>query len=453
MPPKEDLVNIGKKISIRTIQFVIAVITLIISVLLLVATYRASTGYQEMRSETDEYIRMHDCARMMTDASDYLTEQVRCFAETGDIEYLNNYFTEANETKRRDKALEEIEKIAGRSAAFDALSQSMNESVTLMGREYYSMKLTAISYGIDLSTLPPEVRDAKISGVDAALSPAEMDELARSMLYDETYHAEKQKIMDNMKTCLGELEKDVESKQSYTVENFGHVLDSQRVLIIIAIIGVLMAILLTLILLVGPLLHAVVYIRADEPIPIRGSKEFQFLAKTYNVMYEANTEQKEKLAYDATHDSLTGLYNRSGYDFYMKNTNWDDSALIILDVDKFKDVNDKNGHDKGDEVLQKAAKAIKDSFRAQDYVCRLGGDEFAVILVHVTEESTRVIRNKVNAINNILRDTSDGLPGAALSAGVAFGNGENYDEVFRKADAELYKVKNSGGGDCSFFEE
>lgn len=450
MSQKETSVNVGNKISIRTIQFLIAVLTLIISVLLLVATHKASAGYQELRSETDEYIRMHDSARMMTDASDYLTEQVRCFAETGDIEHLNNYFDEANNVKRRDKALEEIEAIAGRSKAFDALSQSMNESVVLMDREYYSMKLTAIAHGIDLSTLPPEVRDVKISDADAALSHAEMDEIARSMLYDDTYHYEKQKIMDNMKTCLDELEKDVDAKQKYTVENFGHILGVQRALIITAIVMILLAIVLTLLLLVGPLLHAVVYIRADEPIPIKGSKEFQFLAKTYNVMYEANKEQKEKLAYDATHDALTGLYNRSGYDFYMKNTNWDDSALIILDIDKFKSVNDTNGHEKGDEVLCKAAKSIKDSFRSQDYVCRLGGDEFAVILVHINEDSKSIIRNKVNAINKILHDTSDGLPESALSAGAAFGNGESSDEVFRRADAALYKVKSSGGGDCAF---
>lgn len=416
--------------------------------LLLFATYEARTGYTEMRTETDSYIELQQSADDLQLASDYLTEQVRCYAETGERIYMDNYFEEANVTMRREHALAALKKLSGRNKAYDSLAAAMKESVALMDREYYSMKLTSEVYGYKDSTLPEEVRNVELSKKDAALSIEEKDNLARAMVFDDEYHREKDLISSNMNDCLEELREQLRIQQTDTADAFGNLLRRQQLLIMIAITVTLLAMLFTLFLLVSPLLRAVMYIRADEPIPVTGSKEFRFLAQTYNVMYESNKEQKEKLAFDATHDHLTGLYNRSGYDFYLNNVNIDDSALIIIDADKFKDINDSKGHEFGDKILQKIATAIKSSFRAQDYVCRLGGDEFAVILVHINDEYSGVIEKKINLINNRLADTSDGLPYVQISAGAAFGKDVDADEMFRKADAALYKVKSNGGSGC-----
>ena len=198
-------------------------------------------------------------------------------------------------------------------------------------------------------------------------------------------------------------------------------------------------------LLVSPLLRAIVFIHADEPIPVEGSKEFRFLADTYNTIYKTNKDQKEQLEYEASHDHLTGLYNRSGFDFFMKSLDLDDTALIIIDMDKFKKVNDENGHEIGDKILIKTARVIKETFRSQDYVCRLGGDEFAIILQHVDSVSVKAVAEKIHVINKKLADTSDELPAIHVSAGVALGTNRDPDEVFREADSSMYKVKLEGG--------
>ena len=435
----------GKGVSIRNIQIIITVITVIISILLLAATYKAASGYRVMRDETNEFIALQESAAELQEASDYLTEQVRCYAETGKLEYLNNYFNEAKATRRRDHALETIESYMSESAAAESLGAAMKESVALMEREYYSMRLTSEAYGYDLSKLPEEIQDVKLSKKDAALSDDKKEALARKMVFDDVYHGEKQLIYDNMADCLSALEKTVEKEQQATSDEFAALFKQLRLMIIIAILITLAAMAFTLLLLVSPLLRAVVFIHADEPIPVEGSKEFRFLADTYNSMYESNKEQKEQLEFEATHDHLTGLYNRSGYDYFMKNMELDDTALIILDVDKFKKVNDNNGHDVGDLILAKVARCIRESFRSQDHVCRLGGDEFAVILQHVDSVSLKAVADKVNLINDKLADTSDGLPAVHLSAGVALGLNRDRDEVFRKADASLYKVKERGG--------
>lgn len=442
-----------KGVSIRNMQIIIAVLLFVLSILLLIATYRATSGYMLMQEETKSFIKLRESSSELREASDYLTEQVRCYAETGDLQYLNNYFTEANETRRRDKALSTLGEIIGESEAYKALSSAMDESVKLMEREYYSMKLTSIAYGHDLSELPQEIRDTELTEEDEALTNEEKDALARSMVFDEVYRDEKEAIYKNMDECIHELQKTVQDQEIATTDEFTHLFRQQRLIILVAILITLSAMLFTLMLLVSPLLRAVVFIHADEPIPVEGSREFRFLANTYNNIYESNKKQKEQLEYEATHDHLTGLYNRSGYDYFISHLDLNGTALIIIDVDKFKGVNDNLGHETGDRILVKVANAIRDSFRAHDYVCRLGGDEFAVILQNVDTVSVSTVAKKIDVINEKLADTSDGLPEIHISAGISLGHGGSADELFRRADSSLYKVKADGGAGYDIAQE
>ena len=285
----------GKGVSIRNMQIVIAVLTLALSVLLLIATYRATAGYRLMQEQTKSFIKLHESSNELREASDYLTEQVRCYSETGDLRYLNNYFTEAKETKRREKALDALRDINGDSKAYRALRYAMDESESLMKREYYSMKLTSVAYGHELSSLPQEIQDVKLTEEDEALSNEEKDALARSMVFDEVYHNEKEEIYSHMDDCLRVLEDTVQEQERATTDEFTELFRQQRILIIAAIVITLSAMLFTLMLLVSPLLRAIVFIHADEPIPVEGSKEFRFLAHTYNSMYESNKTQKKQL--------------------------------------------------------------------------------------------------------------------------------------------------------------
>jgi diguanylate cyclase (GGDEF)-like protein len=241
----------------------------------------------------------------------------------------------------------------------------------------------------------------------------------------------------------------MDAHQKAATDALDEMLFKERTLILIAIIATLFTMLLTTLLVISPLLRAVVYIRADQPIPIKGSNEFQFLAKTYNLMYKTNKEKTERLAYDATHDQLTGIHNRSGYVFFLNNTDWESSALLLFDVDKFKQINDGGGHEQGDRALVKVADTILKSFRSQDHVCRIGGDEFAVIMVHTESGHTGLVKDKVARINEILGRGEDGLPPISLSCGVAFGDdSQDTEDVFRRADEALYAVKATGGHDC-----
>ena len=436
-------------VAIRKVLIFLVVFMLATSALLLVATERVSSLYAALNSNMESYRQWQRDASDLQVGSDYLTEQVRCFVVTGDRAYLDNYFEEAHVTRRRDRAVESVRRLAGETDAYTSLATAMDESVDLMSREYYAMRLAIAGYGMDVTEYPPEIQAVELTGEDLAKTPDEQRDTARQMVHDGIYRDKKQAISAGMQDCLAAIATQFEAGQGEAHERMQGMILVQRVLIGASIVTMTVTIALIMRMVILPLLKAVTYIRKDQSIPVEGSEEFRYLAHEYNVAHEAHTVQKQELAYEASHDILTGVYNRNGYDTVCKTVDWDDCALVLFDLDDFKGVNDTHGHMTGDRVLTRTARAIQNVFRAQDYVCRIGGDEFAVIMLTATVETADIIRTKVGRINEALSEEKDGVPGIHLSSGAAFGAlVDDYDALFDAADTALYRVKSQGGCGC-----
>ncbi len=445
---------LNRGISVRNFNYLTGLFTLIISLILLFSTYQTTESHSIMQSSTKDYIRWQNYAYDMLNASEYLTDQARNFVETGKMQYLDNYFTEVHVSQRREKALNNLKVHLESTDVYLAMQKAMNESNALMVFELYAMRLTASAYGHNVSELPKKLLEVSLTRQDAEMSPKLQEKLARSIVFNQLYRKKRALITENMKVCMNKLAVMVEDLQTAASRRLQKILNRQQMLIIFLITITILTMLLTLILVIRPLIKAVLYIHEEQPIPIKGSYEFQFLAKTYNTMFQNTHNQKEHLAYEATHDKLTGVYNRTGYNVLLqKKVDLETSAFMIIDVDKFKSVNDTYGHEVGDLVLKKIAKVLKENFRAQDYVCRIGGDEFVVIIVHVKSTIADIIKNKVKRINEFLSnpDPKEKLPPVSLSCGISFGNGgKSEEQIFNEADRALYKVKNSGRKGCEF---
>lgn len=149
-------------------------------------------------------------------------------------------------------------------------------------------------------------------------------------------------------------------------------------------------------------------------------------------------------------DGLTGLYNKTAAEREIRNcfSFSNDSpagALILLDVDNFKDVNDEYGHIVGDQVLKHVAASLTNSFRSMDILCRWGGDEFMVMMKGVT--SIKIIESRLERLRMFMKSLEE----QTLSLNVTLSIGatmirenENFDELFRRADERLYEVKKNG---------
>lgn len=437
----------------RKLNRILSVISLLISVLLLVATGRTTSSYEDMRASTENYIMLKQCADDIEITSDYLTEQTKYFAATAQMQYMDNYFEEIHVTRRRENALQTLLDRLGSTEAEMWAAMAVAQSKALEAQEYYAMRLTAEAYGYDLKAFPEEVADVTLAPEDAALEPELQKQRAIDLLLGEEYTKRKSGIVDTVSLCLHALVSETRTSQESSLEALHRLLQRQRVLVFALIAAILTVVTATSILLISPLTRGVSHIQNECPIPVRGAAEFRFLAKTYNMMFETNREKTEQLAYEATHDRLTGLYNRSGYDFLMKNADLETCALLVIDVDKFKAVNDTYGHSTGDRALARVAATLRENFRDEDYICRIGGDEFAAIMVNAGQQFKDLIRDKVTHINEKLLHPDDGLPPLSLSVGVAFGSGAHSGERLAKdADLALYRVKEAGRCGCAFYE-
>ena len=160
------------------------------------------------------------------------------------------------------------------------------------------------------------------------------------------------------------------------------------------------------------------------------------------------TEAKSKaeiLAFRADHDALTSLLNRAAYDKCVLQYKYAPYpiAYILMDVDKFKAVNDNYGHDVGDVILKDVAKLLKTEFRISDSVIRMGGDEFAVIAINFPESQKDNLLEKINRINQALLNPTKPVPKVSLSVGVAFSEEGFSEDLYKKADIALYHTKNT----------
>ncbi|MBR5108926.1 MAG: GGDEF domain-containing protein [Clostridia bacterium] len=170
-----------------------------------------------------------------------------------------------------------------------------------------------------------------------------------------------------------------------------------------------------------------------------------------------NTSEQMTLreeVYKATHDPLTDVYNRAGYNVLISKMELWKTIMLLLDGDCFKSVNDTYGHEVGDKVLQRIADTVRHYFRSEDYVCRIGGDEFVVLMVHSNSDQKELIINRIKRINEELQTPADGLPAITLSFGIAHGrNAADSDELFEHADKALYETKSKGKNGFTFYED
>lgn len=149
-------------------------------------------------------------------------------------------------------------------------------------------------------------------------------------------------------------------------------------------------------------------------------------------------------------DTLTGLPNRRHFDRLLEH-NLDSAAryrepfaLLILDLDRFKEINDRRGHAVGDEALQQVAGALQDGVRAADFVARWGGEEFVVLAPKTDAAGAAELAERLR--QRLARKTAgSSLPGITASIGVAVCQpGESADALFRRADRALYRAKEQG---------
>lgn len=437
-------------ISLQTVNTWLIIGAVVIFGLMFYSTWHLSTGFRRLTDTSEQQIELRKAASELMDASDYLTEKVQRFAVQGDLRFLEEYFEEAFTANRREEAVARMSDEPGTEAALQKLQAAMEGSVALMDREYYAMRLVIEAQGY--TEYPELLRSVALSEEDLALSPAEQMRRAAEMVHDDEYYRQKDLIRNNMRASLDELEQMAYDTNAAALESLGGEIKTVRVVITLQTLGIFIMVWLTSRLGIHPILNAVKRIEADSPIPEIGANEFRYLARTYNQMYEVYKDSLEHLNFKASHDELTGAYNRAGYSLLLSSIDLNSTYMLLFDVDNFKSINDTYGHEVGDRVLVKLVNVLRNNFREDDYICRIGGDEFVVFMVHSTQTQQSLIVSKIEKINRELDGTADGLPTASISVGITHGTDvDTVENLFEKTDEAMYQAKQKGKRTYAFY--
>jgi diguanylate cyclase (GGDEF)-like protein len=185
------------------------------------------------------------------------------------------------------------------------------------------------------------------------------------------------------------------------------------------------------------------------------------LAVTLRDISDAKAYVKE-LERHSNEDALTGLSNRYWVQTYLPQAieraaeNNAMLAVLFIDLDGFKSVNDAIGHPAGDELLRNAARRLKVAVRPHDHVVRLGGDEFVVIIDHLTRrmDAAHVAKRVLHAFKESFR-LSQGVHTIGTSIGISIfpTDGADADTLLRNADIAMYSVKTSGKRNYRFYDQ
>lgn len=441
-------------IRMRIVNLVLAALAVVIAVLLYIADGNVNRGYQASVEASTRYSNAQQAAFTMETVSDYLTYQVRSFVINGDLHAMEKYLEEINVTKRREQALSVVEDMlkGSENNAYASLAMALNYSNELAERELVSMRLWLESAGYTQDQLPAELSGVELGNAYRDLSPEEQHERAIALVFDDVYMDYKDKIKTNVGRCAEELllksGQDVQRASEWMFRQ----LRFQSVLTTIFLVTVLALILFEITQIQKPLADLVMAMKAQREVKPTGAKEMRFVSQTYNEFLADSQKARAQLTYEAAHDPLTGLYNRTAYDLLVRSVDPQHIAILLFDVDQFRKIMDIYGSETGDKVLQRVASVLKANFRSVDVLSRFEDDLFVVIMTRVNNSMRALVKNKFIQINKMLHEPQEDLPGISVSAGAAFSDRDNpQGDLYSDAQTALEKAKSSGRKSCEIY--
>ena len=283
-------------ISIRLIHVLMLICAVAIVLLLVFSTQRTSAVFTTLSNETENYIVRQKAAHDLMEASDYLTENVQRFTLDGDPKYMNQYFEEANNSKRREAALTTMTENHADEKLIKQLQEALDESRELMWTEYDAMTLVVKAQGEDKYPNTPDVIRAKLE-VESK-NPDENSEQqmkhAHEMVTDKKYYDTKEIIRTKLRNSLDMMDNQMAATRRKTTAYMIRELNTNRTIVIILVIVLAALMIMTAVLSTIPLINAHKAMHKNERLLLTGSKEFREMSESYNELYDkVHPDQKE----------------------------------------------------------------------------------------------------------------------------------------------------------------
>ena len=243
---KEETKKLTRETRRDIVNIIMVIISCILYCLLIYGMVLMFRQFSTMVSSMNDYISCVDDAADVSDASAFLTDQVHHYVVEREPGHLEAYFVEANETKRRESALENLEEFADKET-ISSMQKALDYSNELMKTEIYAMRLIVESRGEDVSEFPQEVQDVRLLEEDQKLSSEEKAGKAVSLVFNEEYHQARENIEAGIDEFLDTVIGTTRQKQQKSITNMGYIMIGQSVLFGVLIVQSIITITLIII--------------------------------------------------------------------------------------------------------------------------------------------------------------------------------------------------------------
>ena len=282
-------------------------------------------------------------------------------------------------------------------------------------------------------------------------------EIAEQIVHGQEYYSYKNTIYEKLNDFETSVMERTEERLMVETESISSLLHVQNVF---EIVEELVIICLALLLYRQVTVVLRKYIRSisrDEAITPGGTSELRYLAAVINQYIALQSQRQKELRTIAELDALTQIPNRRALEDFMRRMFQRGDmhgALVLLDVDDFKRINDNYGHDLGDAALQNLVAQIHECIRADDFFARFGGDEFVIWMDGIQLGDVEAIKEKIQEVNHRTVLVANMTMRISISAGVTFcRHGDAYKDALRRVDTALYEMKRTGKHGCAVYEE
>ena len=415
-------------IRLNRMNILMICIGLIIATLMAVSMYRTTVSVKEIVTVTNNYLSNQSAGGMLRDFATNLGEQAMAFVQSGEVGSAKSYEAQMEVINAR---LAQYEPETSNSAAANSeFTTAMEAFRARNSLEISAMRLAAATMPApQFEALPDFLKNEELSEEDQALPDEDKKGKALSLLTSDSYAQLETTIRESIDRSHRLSSEEGQQQADQTFTEVRNLVGNQMVLVILFVIVSALALMINRMLIIAPIQKSVDNLDHREPIPEKGSYEMRHLARVYNEVLKENEEKENKLSYAASHDALTGVYNRTDFDrYYRKIEKMQNVGLIVLDVDHF---------------------AMKRHFRTEDHISRIGGDEFCIIMPGTGQADGKQISEKILEINRELSEQSGDLPPVTISAGIAFWNRPNPEgSLFKDADTALLNIKRTREDCC-----
>lgn len=445
-----DIIIKGKGIKVSVLSAVFIAVGLIVMAVSFMTINRIYTKYDEMMGSYQAAEAEKAAAAGFSAASDYLTDQARQFAVTGDIKNAENYFEEKDVIKRREAAIASIGTFSGLDLEKNLLNEAMEQSEALVEYELHAMKLTAAVNNIPDDRLPAEVAAFELTGEELALTGKEQHERAVQLLYNEEYESYKDRINWEVDNAIVLITDEAGAHYMEEEADLIFVLNITTFLVFVMFILLMLIFIFNSLLVVRPARKFTDSLDKKEKLPVIGGYEFRKFARKYNDVYRSDKKRLELLKEQGEIDSLTGTLKAGTLEIVRHNLTQENLPLgiVMADIDNFRSIKESNGYEMADRVVKKTADLFVSCFKTSDYIIRTSQDEFELYLPKIGVQDSEMLIERINKINQKLKDDSDGVISSSVSVGIAFSENGYTVEAERRADMALNNVKENGRGSC-----